>query len=106
MRNSGFDAVSTGAVGNAVGIYKSDQHNARTLFTQSHYDTVRNGGKYDGWLGISVPVACVQALQQRGQRLPFHLEVVGFAEKEDQRIKPPPWTLVRCILSKGRFITR
>ena len=87
MRNSGFDAVSTDAVGNVVGIYKSDQPNAKTLLTGSHYDTVRNGGKYDGRLGIFVPMACVQALHQRGQRLPFHLEVVGFAEEEGQRYK-------------------
>ena len=87
MRNSGFDAVSTDAVGNVVGLYKSDQPGAKTLLTGSHYDTVRNGGKYDGRLGIFVPMACVQALHQRGQRLPFHLEVVGFAEEEGQRYK-------------------
>ena len=87
MRNSGFDAVSTDAVGNVVGLYKSDQPGAKTLLTGSHYDTVRNGGKYDGRLGIFVPMVCVQALHQRGQRLPFHLEVVGFAEEEGQRYK-------------------
>ncbi len=41
MRNSGFDAVSTDAVGNVVGLYKSDQPGAKTLLTGSHYDTVR-----------------------------------------------------------------
>ena len=30
----------------------------------SHYDTVRNGGKYDGRLGIFVPMACVRELQR------------------------------------------
>ncbi|MBE0589615.1 MAG: 2-oxo-4-hydroxy-4-carboxy-5-ureidoimidazoline decarboxylase [Hydrogenophaga sp.] len=60
---------------------------ARTLLTGSHYDTVRNGGKYDGRLGIFVPMACVQQLKQAGQRLPFAIEVVGFAEEEGQRYK-------------------
>jgi N-carbamoyl-L-amino-acid hydrolase len=55
--------------------------------TGSHYDTVRNGGKYDGRLGIFTPMACVRELQRQGKRLPFHFEVVAFAEEEGQRYK-------------------
>ena len=55
--------------------------------TGSHYDTVRNGGKYDGRLGILVPMACVRELHRAGKRLPFGFEVVGFAEEEGQRYK-------------------
>jgi N-carbamoyl-L-amino-acid hydrolase len=57
------------------------------LLTGSHYDTVRNGGKYDGRLGIFTPMACVRELARAGKRLPFGLEVVGFAEEEGQRYK-------------------
>lgn len=60
---------------------------ARYLLTGSHYDTVRNGGKYDGRLGIFVPIACVQQLHEAGRRLPFGIEVVAFAEEEGQRYK-------------------
>jgi N-carbamoyl-L-amino-acid hydrolase len=70
-----------------VGVYKAAFANAKTLMTGSHYDTVRNGGKYDGRLGIFVPMACVRELVRAGQRLPFHLEVVAFAEEEGQRYK-------------------
>ncbi len=87
MRDCGFDEVHIDAVGNVVGRYLSDQTDARTLLTGSHYDTVRNGGKYDGRLGIFVPMACVQALHRAGRRLPFHIEVVGFSEEEGQRFK-------------------
>lgn len=87
MRESGFDNVTIDAVGNVVGIYNSDQPDAKTLLTGSHYDTVRNGGKYDGRLGIFVPIACVRALHAQGKRLPFNFEVVGFAEEEGQRYK-------------------
>ena len=59
----------------------------RRLLTGSHYDTVRNGGKYDGRLGILVPMACVRELHRAGRRLPFGIEVVGFAEEEGQRYK-------------------
>jgi len=87
MRDVGFDEVRIDAVGNVVGVYKAAEPNAKTLLTGSHYDTVRNAGKYDGRLGIFVPMACVRELQRHGKRLPFNLEVVGFAEEEGQRYK-------------------
>ena len=87
MRECGFDEVEIDAVGNVVGRYKAATEGAKTLLTGSHYDTVRNGGKYDGRLGIFVPMACVQELHKQGKRLPFNIEVVGFAEEEGQRYK-------------------
>ncbi|WP_373851381.1 2-oxo-4-hydroxy-4-carboxy-5-ureidoimidazoline decarboxylase, partial [Delftia acidovorans] len=87
MRDCGFDEVEIDAVGNVVGRYKAATDDAKTLLTGSHYDTVRNGGKYDGRLGIFVPMACVRELHRQGKRLPFHIEVVGFAEEEGQRYK-------------------
>jgi N-carbamoyl-L-amino-acid hydrolase len=116
MRDCGFDDVSIDAVGNVVGVYWSTDeaqthaghkpspgqgrdgvgsgHNStgppvgsRRLLTGSHYDTVRNGGKYDGRLGIFVPMACVRALHRAKQRLRFGIEVIGFAEEEGQRYK-------------------
>ena len=83
----GFDEVSIDAVGNVVGIYHGSDPNAPRLLTGSHYDTVRNGGKYDGRLGILVPMACVRELHRAGRRLPYGIEVVGFAEEEGQRYK-------------------
>jgi N-carbamoyl-L-amino-acid hydrolase len=48
---------------------------------------VRNGGKYDGRLGIFVPMACVRELHRAQARLPFGIELVAFAEEEGQRYK-------------------
>ncbi len=83
----GFDEVDIDAVGNVVGVYHGDDRQAPRLLTGSHYDTVRNGGKYDGRLGILAPMACVRELHAQGRRLPFGFEVVGFAEEEGQRYK-------------------
>jgi N-carbamoyl-L-amino-acid hydrolase len=83
----GFDRVEIDAVGNVVGVYDGSDPQAARLLTGSHYDTVRNGGKYDGRLGIFVPMACVRELKRAGRRLPFGIEVVGFAEEEGQRYK-------------------
>lgn len=95
MEEVGFDSVHIDAVGNVVGRYEAEgfvpgsgaMPDAKTLLTGSHYDTVRNGGKYDGRLGIFVPMACVRELKRQNRRLPFAFEVVGFAEEEGQRYK-------------------
>lgn len=87
MRDCGFDEVEIDAVGNVVGRYKAAHDHAKVLLTGSHYDTVRNGGKYDGRLGIFVPMACVRELHRQGKRLPFEIEVVAFSEEEGQRYK-------------------
>ncbi|WP_284465839.1 2-oxo-4-hydroxy-4-carboxy-5-ureidoimidazoline decarboxylase [Diaphorobacter nitroreducens] len=87
MRDCGFDEVEIDAVGNVVGRYKPATPDGKYLMTGSHYDTVRNGGKYDGRLGIFVPMACVRELHRQAKRLPFGIEVVAFAEEEGQRYK-------------------
>lgn len=89
MQACGFDSVAIDAVGNVVGRYEAitTTLSGKTLLTGSHYDTVRNGGKYDGRLGIFVPMACVRELHRAGQRLPFAIELVAFAEEEGQRFK-------------------
>jgi N-carbamoyl-L-amino-acid hydrolase len=87
LDDCGFDDVHIDAVGNVVGIYHGADRQARRLLTGSHYDTVRNGGKYDGRLGILVPMACVRELHRQRRRLPYGLEVVAFAEEEGQRYK-------------------
>ncbi len=101
MKECGCDSVEIDAVGNVVGIYEGSYKNDSTLgnnharyspkisklLTGSHYDTVRNGGKYDGRLGIFVPMACVRELKKQNKRLPFGIEIVAFAEEEGQRYK-------------------
>jgi allantoate deiminase/N-carbamoyl-L-amino-acid hydrolase len=99
MRAAGM-AVSIDAVGNVVGRYAAETPDAKTLITGSHYDTVRNGGKYDGRLGILLPLAIVRHLHERGERLPYHLEVIGFAEEEGVRFRS---TFLGSNAVAGRF---
>jgi allantoate deiminase/N-carbamoyl-L-amino-acid hydrolase len=99
MRAAGMQ-VHIDAVGNVVGRYAAGDANAKTLITGSHYDTVRNGGKYDGRLGILLPIAIVKDLHARGERLPFHLEVIGFAEEEGVRFRS---TFLGSNAVTGRF---
>ncbi|WP_136417034.1 allantoate amidohydrolase [Herbaspirillum sp. ST 5-3] len=99
MREAGMQ-VHIDAVGNVVGRYQSDTPNAKTLMTGSHYDTVCNGGKYDGREGILLPIAVVKHLHERGEKLPFHLEVIGFSEEEGVRFKS---TFLGSNAIAGRF---
>lgn len=87
MQSCGCDDVFIDPVGNVVGRYLGSDPAQPMLLTGSHYDTVRNGGKYDGRLGIYVPLACIRELHQQGRRLPFSIEVVAFSEEEGQRYK-------------------
>ena len=87
MQACGFDEVEMDAVGNVVGRYHPAHADAPYVLTGSHYDTVRNGGKYDGRLGIFVPMACVRELARAKRRLSVGIEVVAFAEEEGVRYK-------------------
>jgi len=87
MQACGFDEVGIDAAGNVVGRYHPAEPDGRYVLTGSHYDTVRNGGKYDGRLGIFVPMACVRELARARRRLSVGIEVVAFAEEEGVRFK-------------------
>jgi N-carbamoyl-L-amino-acid hydrolase len=99
MRDAGME-VRIDAVGNVVGRYMALDPDAKTLITGSHYDTVRNGGKYDGRLGILLPLAIVKHLHARGERLPYHLELIAFAEEEGVRFRS---TFLGSNAVAGRF---
>jgi OHCU decarboxylase len=84
MQSAGLD-TRIDAVGNVIGRYAAPDAAAPALLTGSHYDTVRNAGRYDGRLGILLPIAVARDLRERGEALPFHLDVVAFSEEEGVR---------------------
>ena len=86
MREAGMEAW-VDAAGNTVGRYEGDREGLPALMMGSHQDTVRNGGKYDGMLGIITPISCVKDLHLRGERLPFAIEIVAFGDEEGLRFQ-------------------
>lgn len=78
-------AVRMDAAGNTIGRYEGSAPRMPALMMGSHQDTVRQGGRYDGILGVVVPLACVEALNATGERLPFAIEVVAFGDEEGLR---------------------
>ncbi|WP_439814984.1 allantoate amidohydrolase [Zavarzinia sp. CC-PAN008] len=78
-------AVRTDAVGTLIGRYEGTTPGAPALLLGSHLDTVRDAGKYDGMLGVLSAIACVDALNRAGRRLPCAVEVAAFADEEGTR---------------------
>lgn len=76
------------AAGNLIGRYEAGEPDAApTLMMGSHQDTVRDGGRYDGMLGIVAPISAVERLHRDGERLPFAVEVVAFTDEEGVRFQ-------------------
>jgi len=73
------------AIGNVCGRYEGERPRLPCLMLGSHYDTVRDAGKWDGPLGLITAISCVGDLNRRGRRLPFAIEVAGFADEEGVR---------------------
>lgn len=84
LREAGM-SVRTDAIGNLIGHYPAATPEGKILLLGSHLDTVRDAGKFDGPLGVLVALAGVQQLQATQTRLPFAIEVVGFADEEGVR---------------------
>lgn len=51
----------------------------------SHIDTVKDGGRFDGNLGVVAGILAAQALRDAGIVLPFALEVLAFGDEENVR---------------------
>jgi allantoate deiminase len=84
MREAGMSA-HLDAIGNVCGRYEGERPGAPCLMLGSHYDTVRDAGKWDGPLGVITAISCVADLNRRGKRLPFAIEIIGFADEEGVR---------------------
>src|ERR1700741_4026898 len=84
MRQAGMTAHMD-AIGNVCGRYEGERPCLPALMLGSHYDTVRDAGRWDGPLGIITAISCVADLHRRGFKPPFAIEVVGFADEEGVR---------------------
>ena len=99
MREAGMNA-RLDAVGNVVGRFPGRRPGARRLVLGSHLDTVRNAGKYDGALGVMLPIACLRSLHERGERLDYPVDVIAFGDEEGVRFQA---TLIGSRAVAGDF---
>ena len=86
MRDAGM-AVREDAIGNVIGRYEGERDGLPAVMVGSHLDTVVMAGRYDGMLGVLSGIECARALKEEGTRLPYALEVIGFADEEGARFQ-------------------
>lgn len=77
--------VTLDPAANLVGRYDGAVPGAPTLIIGSHIDSVRDGGRYDGPLGIMLGIEAVDALNLGERRLPFAIDVIAFGDEEGSR---------------------
>ena len=86
LRQAGLESRTDDA-GNLRAVRRSAKADAPTLVLFSHIDTVPNAGAFDGPLGVLIGLA---ALEELGATpLPFHIELIAFAEEEGVRFSFP-----------------
>ncbi len=83
MREAGM-TVRTDAAANLIGRY-AGWRELPPLIIGSHIDSVRDGGRYDGPLGIMLGIEAVAALHAAGKRTPFPIEIYAFGDEEGSR---------------------
>ncbi|CAI3955701.1 Acetylornithine deacetylase/Succinyl-diaminopimelate desuccinylase or related deacylase (ArgE) (PDB:1CG2) [Commensalibacter communis] len=71
--------------GNLVGRYAGRTKNDPILIIGSHLDTVRNGGCFDGNLGIMLGIEVIDYFNRQQKRFPFAIDVIAFGDEEGSR---------------------
>ncbi len=100
MRRSGL-TVRMDAVGTMHGLLPAAREGpraAKRLLVGSHLDTVVDGGRFDGNLGIVAGIVAAEEIRARGIRLPFALEILAFGDEEGVRY---PKTLISSSAIAG-----
>jgi N-carbamoyl-L-amino-acid hydrolase len=70
------------AAGNHSAVLRSASVEAPTLLLGSHLDTVPNGGRFDGALGVVAALEVLRATQDAHLDLPYTLEAIDFTDEE------------------------
>ncbi len=78
---AGLDYAIDGA-GNQSAILHSDPPSEKRILAGSHLDSVPNGGRYDGALGVLVVLEALRALKENGHIPPVSIEAINFTDEE------------------------
>jgi len=81
FEEAGLEA-RTDAAYNVIGRLPSGTPGAGLVAIGSHLDTVPQGGKFDGMLGVLAALECVRTIRIAGIQLPWDLEVISFTDEE------------------------
>jgi N-carbamoyl-L-amino-acid hydrolase len=75
-------------IGNIYGRLEGSNKQAPAVLTGSHIDTVPNGGKFDGTLGLLAGLEVIESIIEQNIELNHPLEIVAFTNEEGARFTP------------------
>lgn len=81
VAEAGLNYAMDGA-GNQSAILFSDPPSEKRILAGSHLDSVPNGGRYDGALGVLAALEALRTLQDNGFAPPVTLEAINFTDEE------------------------
>ena len=84
MLEAGF-TVHEDEAGNVIGVLAGEETELPCVMMGSHYDSVINGGNYDGIAGVVTAIEVARQLKERGIRRKRNFVVVGFCDEEGIR---------------------
>lgn len=84
MKEAGM-SVTHDHFGNLIGRKEGKSPNLPSVMIGSHIDSVRNGGRFDGIIGVLGGVEIVQAIHDANIVHDHSIEVVAFCEEEGSR---------------------
>ncbi|MBS7539825.1 allantoate amidohydrolase [Ancylobacter lacus] len=99
MRQAGLE-VTEDALGTVRGHRPGASPDAPRLLFGSHIDTVENAGRFDGCLGVVLPILALDWLARSGHQAPFGIDVLAFGDEEGSRF---PTTLSASAAIAGIF---
>lgn len=84
MTEAGLE-VTEDAAGNVIGTLKGEDPDAPCVMMGSHYDSVVNGGDYDGIAGVICAIEVARLLKEEGITPKRNFVAVGFCDEEGMR---------------------
>jgi allantoate deiminase len=84
MTEAGLE-VREDEAGNIIGLLKGSSPMLPALVVGSHFDTVTNGGDFDGLAGIMTGIEIARLLKQEAAALKRNFIVIGFCDEEGMR---------------------
>lgn len=77
----GFEVRQDGC-GNVSVLLPSTNPDAQIVMCGSHLDSVPNGGRFDGALGVVAALEVLRTIREAGLTLPHHVEAMNFTDEE------------------------
>lgn len=84
MEEAGLE-VTEDAAGNVIGTLKGENPDEPCVMMGSHYDSVVNGGDYDGIAGVICAIEVARLLKEEGITPKRNFVAVGFCDEEGMR---------------------